>query len=234
MLIRNYYCIAMKEHIKSKFSQRSFENLKSVSFEYKRLTTRLFQKKRKLQAKQPNLQLGAGIRKVNGFINVDLSGADVNLDLTYKTLPWKDESFDNIVSQHLIEHLYIKDELIPLLMELYRILKKDGAVWLATPDLEKICQSYLKNKCKDLVEDRKKRMPEWDFEDYPTQHMMNDLFHQEGEHKNLFDFELLTWILNQAGFKKVEKITENNLIQQFPDFPRRNDELQSLYVKAIK
>ncbi len=224
----------MKEYIKSKFSQRSFENFKSASFEYKRLATRAFQKKRKSTASQPNLQLGAGIRKVNGFINVDLSGADVNLDLTYKTLPWKDNSFKNIVSQHLIEHLYIKDELIPLLKELYRILEKNGSVWLATPDLEKICRSYMEHKCADLVADRKKRMPEWNFEDYPTQHMMNDLFHQEGEHKNLFDFELLSWILNQAGFDQIEKISEKDLLSQFPGFPERNDELQSLYVKAVK
>jgi len=198
------------------------------------MTTRWFQKKRKMTPQKPNLQLGAGIRKVNGFVNVDLSGADVNLDLTYKTLPWKDDSFENIVSQHLIEHLYIKDELIPLLTELHRMLKPDGSLWLATPDMEKICQSYIANKCADLVADRKKRMPEWDLGDYPTQHMLNDLFHQEGEHKNLFDFDFLKWILNQAGFEKIEKIAEQDLIDQFPDFPRRNDGLQSLYVKALK
>jgi len=224
----------MKGYIKSKFSQRSFENIKNASFEYKRMTTRWFQKKRKMTAQKPNLQLGAGIRKVNGFVNVDLSGADVNLDLTYKALPWKDDSFENIVSQHLIEHLYIKDELIPLLTELHRMLKTNGSLWLATPDMEKICQSYIKNKCADLVADRKERMPDWDLGGYPTQHMLNDLFHQEGEHKNLFDFDFLTWILNQAGFKKVEKIAEQDLINQFPDFPKRNDELQSLYVKAVK
>ena len=224
----------MKGYIKSKFSQRSFENLKTASFEYKRITTRWFQKTKKVSAQQPNLQLGAGIRKVDGFVNVDLSGADVNLDLTYKTLPWKNDIFKNIVSQHLIEHLFIKDELIPLLAELHRILEPDGTLWLATPDMEKICLSYINNKCKDLVADRKERMPDWDLEDYPSQHMMNDLFHQEGEHKNLFDFDFLKWILNQSGFQKIEKITEQNLIDQFPDFPRRNDDLQSLYVKAIK
>lgn len=234
LTIHFYHCTTMKGLIKSKFSQRSFENLKSVSFEYKRLTTRLFQKKRKIDAAQPNLQLGAGIRKVNGFINVDLSGADVNLDLTYKTLPWKNNSFENIVSQHLIEHLYIKDELIPLLTELHRILKKNGTIWLATPDMKKICESYIKNKCADLVADRMERMPEWNLEDYPSQHMLNDLFHQEGEHKNLFDFDLLKWITEQAGFTIIEEIKEQDFIDVFPDFPKRNDELQSLYIKAIK
>jgi len=198
------------------------------------MTTRWFQKKRKVTAQKPNLQLGAGIRKVTGFVNVDLSGADVNLDLTYKTLPWKDNSFENIVSQHLIEHLYIKDELIPLLTELHRILQENGTLWLATPDMEKICKAYLHDKCATLVLDRIERMPEWSLGDYPSQHMVNDLFHQEGEHKNLFDFDFLKWILNQAGFTNIEKIAEQDLINQFPDFPRRNDELHALYVKAIK
>ena len=224
----------MKKQIRDRFSQRSFENIKTASFEFKRLTTRLFQKKRKLIADNPNLQLGAGIRKVAGFTNVDLSGADINLDLTYKSLPWFDNSFENIVSQHLIEHLYVHDELIPLLKELHRILTLGGCIWLATPDLEKICQSYIQNKCVDLVKDRETRMPWWKLGDYPPQHMMNDLFHQEGEHKNLFDFEYLEWILRKAGFSKIEKSEEDELIQKFPDFPRRNDELQSLYVRAWK
>jgi predicted SAM-dependent methyltransferase len=224
----------MKKHIQNRFSQRSYENLKTASFEFKRFTTRLFQKKHKQPAKNPNLQLGAGIRKVNGFTNVDLSGADINLDLTYKTLPWVDNCFENIVSQHLIEHLYVHDELIPLLKELHRILAPGGSIWLATPDMEKICQSYIQNKCADLVKDRENRMPWWKLGDYPSQHMMNDLFHQEGEHKNLFDYEYLEWILRKVGFATIEKSSENALIEKFPDFPKRNDELQSLYVRAQK
>jgi predicted SAM-dependent methyltransferase len=224
----------MKKHIQNRFSQRSYENLKTASFEFKRLTTRLFQKKQKQPDQNPNLQLGAGIRKVNGFTNVDLSGADINLDLTYKTLPWVDNCFENIVSQHLIEHLYVHDELIPLLKELHRILAPGGSIWLATPDMEKICQSYIQNKCADLVKDRENRMPWWKLGDYPSQHMMNDLFHQEGEHKNLFDYEYLEWILRKVGFATIEKSSENALIEKFPDFPKRNDELQSLYVCAQK
>ena len=200
----------------------------------RRFKTRLFQKKKYGRPLFKNLQLGSGVRKIPGWINVDLSGSDVNLDLTYSQLPWADESFDNIVSQHVIEHLVLEDELISMLSETHRILAHGGQLWLATPDMRKIIQSYLDNNCEVMYKDRVARMPEWSLNGMPTQHMMNDFFHQQGEHKNLFDFELLQWVLQKSGFKNIQKTTELNLLDRFPGFPERGDDLQALYVLAIK
>jgi hypothetical protein len=64
--------------------------------------------------------------------------------------------------------------------------------------------------------------------------MINELFHQHGEHKNLFDFNLLSYVLEKCGFKRVQEITESTFLQKYPSFPSRNDEEQSLYICARK
>ena len=66
----------------------------------------------------------------------------------------------------------------------------------------------------------------------PPSQIVNELFHQAGEHVNLFDEELLTWTLARAGFGHVERTTEAELLRRFPGFPARHDELCSIYVLA--
>lgn len=85
-----------------------------------------------------------------------------------------------------------------------------------------------------MIEDRQKRLPHWSLNGLPDQHFMNDLFHQELEHRNLFDFDLLKWTLEQAGFTQVERVDEQALQAAYPAFPSRNDDYQSVYVKATK
>lgn len=66
----------------------------------------------------------------------------------------------------------------------------------------------------------------------PPQEMINRIFHQGGEHKNLFDFELLSWALKKAGFGSGEQVGEADFLNCFPEFPRRADDYHSLYVRA--
>jgi len=224
----------MKKYLKSKLSNRSLENLRAIYFDFKRFQTRLFQQKKQTVPKLKKLQLGAGVRQVEGWLNVDLVHSDCNLDLTYGKLPWENNCFDHIISQHVIEHLTIEDELLPLFVELRRVMTADGEMWLSTPDMRKICESYLNNNCQVMYDDRKERMPHWSLNGFPTQQMMNDFFRQGGEHKNLFDFELLEWLLQKAGFTKIVETNEKELLAQFPNFPKRNDDKQALYVRVKK
>ena len=64
--------------------------------------------------------------------------------------------------------------------------------------------------------------------------MVNEIFYQSGEHKNLFDFDLIYYVLKNIGFKNVIQIQEKDLLQKFKEFPIRNDDEQSLYVFASK
>jgi hypothetical protein len=69
--------------------------------------------------------------------------------------------------------------------------------------------------------------------DVPSQHYINCIFVQEGEHKNLLDFEMLTWLLEKSGFVDVRQVREADLLHRFPGFPERGDDCHSIYVTAV-
>jgi predicted SAM-dependent methyltransferase len=170
---------------------------------------------------------------VPGWLNVDVARSQYDVDLACGRLPWSSDSFDTVVSQHVIEHLELRSELLPLLREVHRVLRPGGELWLSCPDMEKACRSYLENGMADLVADRLSRWPEYALHGAPPSHFLNDLFHQSGEHRNLFDFALLEWALKETGFVGVERAEEAALLARYSDFPARGDDLQSLYVRAV-
>jgi predicted SAM-dependent methyltransferase len=187
--------------------------------------------RRDLDSSCAQLHLGAGRRQVEGWLNVDVVGSDYDIDFTQR-LPWRSGSFAAVVSQHVIEHFELFDELMPLLGELRRVLQPGGEVWLSCPDMEKICRLYIDGRAHELVEDRLSREKEYSTQGAPPQQIVNDLFHQEGEHKNLLDFEMLKWALESADFSGVRKVNEAHLLERFPGFPARHDDNVTLYVKA--
>jgi len=145
--------------------------------------------------------------------------------------------FSAAVSQHVIEHLELRGELLPLLHELYRVLRPGGELWLTCPDLAKTCNSYATCKAKDLLEDRERRKSEdaeLGMDGVPSQHFINLIFQQGGEHKNLFDEELLAWALSRAGFADCRRTNESELLNRYPEFPVRGDDFHSLYMRARK
>ncbi len=180
------------------------------------------------------LHLGCGDRRLPAWLNVDVMRSDYDVDLGCGRLPWKSEVFEAVVSQHVIEHLDLHEQLLPLFAELYRVLQPNGEIWLSCPDLEKVCRSYLEHGMRDLLEDRQARDAHYSLQGAPAQQLINDLFHQFGQHKNLFDFALLRWCLGQAGFTGIVQVTEAALLARYPECPVRHDDLQSLYVSARK
>lgn len=178
------------------------------------------------------LHVGCGNVHVEDWLNVDLYDSDFNVDLATSPLPWCDNSFDSAISQHVIEHLVLESELIPMLKELGRVMTPGAELWLSCPDIEKVCRSYTQCTMKDLLEDRRQRWPDFPFGEMPTSHLINHFFSQEGGHKNLFDFALLKWTLNSSGFDEVQQKEESDLLKRFPDFPKRGDDAQSIYVCA--
>jgi len=180
------------------------------------------------------MHLGSGGRKVPDWLNVDLGGADEICDVGQGRLPWKNEVFSAIVSQHMIEHLELDAQCIPLFKELHRVLKPQGQLWLSCPDIGKICSAYVDGKLDTILESRLTRWSTYSLEGKPISHLVNDMFHQWGQHKNLFDFPLLQWALKQGGFDDVQHVRETDLLKRFPKFPERNDDDQSIYVLATK
>lgn len=190
--------------------------------------------RRGLESPSKKLHLGCGSRHVNGWLNIDVRGSDFDVDLANLPLPWKDDCFESVVSQQVIEHLDLRLELVPLLRDLFRMAKSGAELWLCCPDLEKACRAYAVDHGLTLYQDALTRggivLPEG----MPVQHYINDLFHQDGSHKNLYDLELMTWALESAGFSNCERVTEGEMLNRFSEFPPRRDDVQSIYIRAIK
>jgi len=223
----------MKNWLKSKLSMRQYELMRMLAFEYKRWKCRLLAPG-SFKTDKTKLQLGCGDRHLKNWLNVDMFGSDLNLDIATGKLPFESDHFSVIVSQHVVEHLTMEDELIPLFSECYRCLDKGGEMWISTPDMRKVAQSYIDHDSVDMIADRQTRLKGWNLDPYPSQHFMNDMFHQQLEHRNLFDFEMLQWMLNRVGFDLVERVNEADLLKTYPEIPVRNDDYQSVYVKAVK
>lgn len=77
------------------------------------------------------LNIGAGVRFIPGFINIDMSDrADISLDLNRNRLPFDDSSVDLVFTNHTLEHL---DEYLYALGEIHRVLKHGGRLLVGVP-----------------------------------------------------------------------------------------------------
>ena len=84
----------------------------------------------------PKLSLGCGNEpqpKEKGWINLDINmqpGVDVVHNLEVYPYPFKDNTFDYILAEFIIEHL---NDFSKVLKELHRILKPEGVVEISVP-----------------------------------------------------------------------------------------------------
>ena len=111
-------------------------------------------------------------------------GADVHL-IQYNgiTLPFADKSFDKVVTSLMVHHLF-KEEKIPIIKELYRVLKKGGELHILDFGIQRslytrLLTSVLKNL--EPIEDNiLGKIPEYlfiaGFEDVEEMHSENTLF----------------------------------------------------------
>lgn len=79
------------------------------------------------------LDLGCGSRKTPTATGVDIdpkSQADVIHDLNVFPYPFEDNTFDEVVTNHVLEHL---DDTLAVLNELHRITKNGGKIKLRVP-----------------------------------------------------------------------------------------------------
>lgn len=90
------------------------------------------------------LDLGCGQNPTLGFKGVDLwSGADIVHDLTVFPYPFADNSVDEIVCNHFVEHID-GDTFIKFMDECYRILKPSNTTIHNSPTsgIMRICSPY--------------------------------------------------------------------------------------------
>jgi predicted SAM-dependent methyltransferase len=155
-----------------------------------------------------------------------------------KKLPFADNSVDYIYSSHLI-YLFSKTETTELLHECYRVLKNQGLIRLATTDLEKIANNYVKAvaRVRDNFDKNGSLASEvflsFIFEPGTTRSYMP--FRQKPQWRRswIYDYQSLARLLESCGFAKIKKrdytvgeMPDINLLDNRPD--------HSLYVEAKK
>jgi ubiquinone/menaquinone biosynthesis C-methylase UbiE len=91
------------------------------------------------------LNLGCGLRKFDGWVNVDGYGdPDIIFDLNDSPWPWESQTIDHIYANHVFEHLEVP---IDALKECARILKPGGTLQVNVPDhTSTLSQGYIDHK----------------------------------------------------------------------------------------
>ena len=193
---------------------RKLNTLKGFKRDIKNLTKGLLKLKRLVLIERyfnshdiTKLHLGSNSTIINGWLCSDIQPQNhqsIYLDVT-KRFPFKDNTFNYINCEHLIEHLDYKDGLF-MLKECYRVLKKDGRLRISTPDLNTILRLYTcrsENYGADYID--------WitnNFTANSIKHpvaVVNTAFHNWG-HRFLYDFDFLKVQLIHCEFTEIERV----------------------------
>jgi cyclopropane fatty-acyl-phospholipid synthase-like methyltransferase len=86
---------------------------------------------------QMKLNLGAGNKKVDGFISVDKYPSittDLVFDLESTPWPWEDNSVDQVLLIHALEHMGKNtDDYLSIICELYRVCRDGAEILIHVP-----------------------------------------------------------------------------------------------------
>jgi predicted SAM-dependent methyltransferase len=112
--------------------------------------------------------------------------------------PFPDGCARAVRSEHMVEHL-TWDEAAFCIREMYRVLEPGGVCRICTPDLEGIARAYLERDphVLDVHREHGYLAPTWS-------HLPNNYLRMWG-HRYVFDAESLTVLLDEAGFREVER-----------------------------
>lgn len=157
------------------------------------------------------LHLGCGKNILNGWLNADLfprSRQVFHLDATIP-FPFDSNSFDYIYSEHMLEHLTYSSGML-MLSESFRILKPNGALRIATPDM-----AFLENIYRFPDDPIHKAYIEWSIKTFvPTAtsnapiFVLNNFVRDWG-HCFIYDEQLLSDALIGVGFTKATRVPLN-------------------------
>ncbi len=164
------------------------------------------------------LDLGSGFVRDSGWIGVDLAGtgAAIVWDLT-TPLPLPAGSVDAIRLIHVVEHFDLGTT-HALLSEARRLLRDDGTLEVAVPDLARYVADYVEpagflDSCRG---------------GRPTRALaMQEVFYLYG-HRVMYDFETLEAVARRAGFGEVRQADADERREMLGDEPSR--EMESLAV----
>lgn len=190
------------------------------------------------------LQIGCGENILEGWLNTDLNSITYSvlpLDAR-KKLPFKDNTFDYIFFEHLLEHIEYSEGL-RLVQECFRVLRPKGKIRISTPNLKFLIELYNQEK----TELQKKYIYFalnkffLDAEIYQDTFVINNFFRGFG-HKFIYDFKVIKEILKRAGFtdikqcevRKSDDLNLQNIEGHGNAIKEEFNKLESIVVEAIK
>lgn len=157
------------------------------------------------------LHLGCGtIYKQPFWVNIDnnsdnnIKKLDINCNFI-DGIPFLDDSVDFICHEHLIEHLDY-EEGFAFMKECFRVLKPQGVMRTACPDLDDLIQSYIEDNWRE-----KSWVKSYHFEWIPSKcYMINMCMNQAPwGHKYVYNKEDLKRRLKEAGFSDIIEVKMN-------------------------
>jgi predicted SAM-dependent methyltransferase len=168
------------------------------------------------------LNIGSGFKPIEGWTNMDLAGAPVDLAWNLKSgVPFPDGTVSAIYSEHLFEHLPIYAGLA-VVRDCVRALRPGGVFRVAVPDAGLLLRSYAGTADEEWALSRPTRM----------QSVMS-LFYENG-HATMYDDQLLPALCEVGGLTDVHVSTfgESRIDGEAPDGEHRRS--GTLYVEGVK
>ncbi len=148
------------------------------------------------------LHLGCGKEKREGWVNVDIEPSyspDVIADVK-KLDMFEDNSVEMIETLHLLEHLTFADAKLAL-KEWYRVLKTEGQLFIELPDLQRCIEILEENENEEAVS--LAMMGIYGGSYLPGVREMESIHML---HKTGWKCDTLTKILEETGFRKINKV----------------------------
>ena len=166
---------------------------------------------------EKKLQLGCGRNWLEGWLNSDYfpRNSDIlQLDVTV-ALPFENDTFDYIFSEHVIEHISYPEGAY-MLEECFRVLKPGGVLRVGTPDLAflvnlyredeaarhsrtQLQQEFLEYFLANEIKDREINAPV-DFDTY----LINKFVRAWG-HEFIYDEKSLRHMMKTLGFTEITR-----------------------------
>jgi predicted SAM-dependent methyltransferase len=161
------------------------------------------------------LEIGSGNRPQEGYEHLDIDPNCPHLEYVcpMDKISVEDNAFDEIISIHVIEHQSWRDG-EKILREWYRVLNKNGMLYIATPNLKFIAEMYI-----DGIKGGRKWLQDYKILHEQEKEFINingvpsldkwanfKIFSSTGggdNHYALYDSKTLVALMEKVGFKDI-------------------------------
>ena len=153
------------------------------------------------------LNIGAGKRRLAGWVNIDVAPAELAMDVRWG-LPFEAGMASHVLLSHFVEHMS-RFEAARLVREAHRVLSPGGIVRVVVPDFQVYARAYLEADRRFFAIQRER----WPWTAELRTDLERILSYAAGadadprafmrDHRYGYDFETLRVVLESAGFTDV-------------------------------